>query len=171
MDPFTFIEKDGYFYGRGTSDDKAMAAIFVANLIRLQAGRIRARSATSSLALTADEEGGSHNGVDWLLQNHRALIDAEFAINEGGGGHLKQRAAPPERGAGEREGLPRFHARGDESRRPQLAARQRERDLSARAGTRRGSGTFEFPAKLNEVTRAFFSKIGGVREGADRRPT
>ena len=89
VDPFTFLEKDGFFYGRGTSDDKAMAAQFVANLIRLKReGVIPERDLI--LALTADEEGGTFNGVDWLLKNHRDLIDAEFAINEGGGGTMRQ---------------------------------------------------------------------------------
>ena len=89
VDPFTFLEKDGFFYGRGTSDDKSMAAQFVANLIRLkQEGVTLDRDLI--LALTADEEGGTFNGVDWLVKNHRDLIDAEFAINEGGGGGMRK---------------------------------------------------------------------------------
>ena len=88
VDPFTLLEKDGYFYGRGTEDDKAMAAIFVANLIRYrQEGYAPDRDVI--VALTADEEGGPHNGVAWLLATHRALIEADLAINEGGSGALK----------------------------------------------------------------------------------
>src|SRR5262249_48434113 len=87
-DPLKLLERDGYFYGRGTTDDKAMAAAFVANLIRYrQEGYVPDRDVI--VALTADEEGGGHNGVAWLLKEHRALIDAELAINEGGGGALK----------------------------------------------------------------------------------
>ena len=89
FDPFTFLEKDGYYYGRGTSDDKSMAAQFIANLIRLKEEGFRP-DRDLILALTADEEGGDFNGVDWLLKNHRDLIDAEFAINEGGGGTIRK---------------------------------------------------------------------------------
>ena len=89
MDPFVLTEKDGYFYGRGTADDKTMAAVFVANLLRLKSeGFVPARDIV--LMLTADEEGGPENGVKWLIANHRPLIDAEFAINEGGGGVMRK---------------------------------------------------------------------------------
>jgi len=88
LDPFTFIEQDEYYYGRGTTDDKDEAAIYVANLIRLkEEGFLPDRDII--VALTADEESGPHNGVDWLLKNHRDLIDAEYALNEGGGGAIK----------------------------------------------------------------------------------
>ena len=88
-DPFVFQEKDGFFYGRGTADDKAQAAIWVATFIRLRQEGFKPER-DLILALTADEEGwGPANGVDWLLKNHRALIEAEFAINEGGAGQLK----------------------------------------------------------------------------------
>lgn len=89
VDPFTLLEKDGYFYGRGTGDDKAQAAIWIANLIRYkQEGFRPARDLI--VALTADEEGGGpYNGVDWLLKNRRDLIDAEFCVNEGGWGEAR----------------------------------------------------------------------------------
>ena len=88
MDPFAFIEKDGFFYGRGTSDDKSMAADFVANLIRLREEGFKP-DRDLILTLTADEEGGVFNGADWLVKNHKDLIDAEYAINEGGGGTMR----------------------------------------------------------------------------------
>ncbi|MGA2723129.1 MAG: M20/M25/M40 family metallo-hydrolase [Bryobacteraceae bacterium] len=88
MDPFAFIEKDGYFYGRGTSDDKAQAAVWIANLIRYRREGYKP-DRDIVVALTADEEGGGpYNGVAWLLKNHRQLIDAEFCLNEGGRGQM-----------------------------------------------------------------------------------
>jgi acetylornithine deacetylase/succinyl-diaminopimelate desuccinylase-like protein len=90
MDPFAFIEKDGYFYGRGVGDDKSQAAIWVATLLRFKReGFVPERDLI--LALTADEEGGGpFNGVEWLLKNHRDLIDAEYALNEGGWGESEK---------------------------------------------------------------------------------
>lgn len=86
-DPFKLHEADGYFYARGASDDKAMASMFIANVIRYkQEGWVPERDLI--IALTADEEGGAANGVEWLIKNHKSLIDAEYAINEGGGGTL-----------------------------------------------------------------------------------
>src|ERR1700721_1874837 len=83
MDPFQFIEKDGFFYGRGTGDDKAQAAVWIANLIRYKREGFKP-DRDIIVALTADEEGGGpFNGIDWLLKNHRDLIDAEFCLNEG----------------------------------------------------------------------------------------
>jgi len=88
LPPFTFIEEDGYFYGRGTTDNKDEAAIHIANLIRMKEEGFQP-DRDIIVALTADEEGGDHNGVLWLLENHPELIDAEYALNEGGGGAMK----------------------------------------------------------------------------------
>ena len=86
MDPFQLIEKDGYFYGRGTGDDKAQAAVWLANLILYKQEGFKP-DRDIIVALTADEEGGGpYNGVEWLIKNHRELIDADFALNEGGNG-------------------------------------------------------------------------------------
>ncbi len=84
-DPFQFVEKDGFYYGRGTQDMKDGDAIMVTTLVRMKKeGYVPDRDII--LALTADEEGGKSNGVDWLIKNHRELIDAEFVLNHDGGG-------------------------------------------------------------------------------------
>jgi acetylornithine deacetylase/succinyl-diaminopimelate desuccinylase-like protein len=84
LEPFQLTEQDGYFYGRGTGDDKAQAAIWLASLLQYKReGFVPDRDLI--LALTADEEfGGPFNGVAWLIKNHRELIDAESCLNEGG---------------------------------------------------------------------------------------
>src|ERR1700682_2628620 len=88
-DPFQFVEKDGYFYGRGTEDMKEGDAILVTNFIRMKKEAF-SPDRDLILALTADEEGGSFNGVDWLLKTHRDWIDAEYCINLDGGEVEKQ---------------------------------------------------------------------------------
>jgi len=84
-DPFKFVEKDGYYYGRGTQDMKESDAILATTFIRLKKEGYRP-DRDLILALTADEEGGKSNGVNWLIQKHRDLIDAEYVINPDGGG-------------------------------------------------------------------------------------
>ena len=84
-DPFQFVEKDGYFYGRGTQDMKESDAVLVTTFIRLKKEGFQP-DRDLILALTADEEGGASNGVDWLLKNHRDLIDAAFVLNSDSGG-------------------------------------------------------------------------------------
>ena len=84
MDPFQFIEKDGYFYGRGSGDIKDGDAILMTAMIRLKQEGFKP-DRDIILALTADEEGGTSNGVEWLIKNHRDLIDAEFILNPDAG--------------------------------------------------------------------------------------
>jgi acetylornithine deacetylase/succinyl-diaminopimelate desuccinylase-like protein len=90
FDPFKLTEKDGYFYGRGSGDDKFMAATFVANLIRYKQENFTPNR-DIILALETDEEIGDSDGlgIQWLVKNHRDLIDAEYALNEGGGVGIK----------------------------------------------------------------------------------
>jgi CubicO group peptidase (beta-lactamase class C family)/acetylornithine deacetylase/succinyl-diaminopimelate desuccinylase-like protein len=160
IDPFVFLEKDGYFYGRGTSDDKAMAAQFVANLIRLKEEGYRP-DRDLILALTADEEGGNFNGVDWLIKNHRDLIDAEFAINEGGNGNMRKgKYLTNEVQASEKvyqDFLLQVTNAGGHSSLP--VKDNAIYHLSEGLGR---LAKFEFPVQLNEVTRAYFERSAAV---------
>jgi acetylornithine deacetylase/succinyl-diaminopimelate desuccinylase-like protein len=92
-DPFQLVEKDGYFYGRGTQDMKASDAILVTTLIRFKHEGYRPNR-DIILALTADEEGGKSNGADWLLKNHRDLVEAAFVLNADSGGVTTVRGKP-----------------------------------------------------------------------------
>ncbi|MGH9587400.1 MAG: M20/M25/M40 family metallo-hydrolase, partial [Acidobacteriaceae bacterium] len=84
-DPFKFVEKDGFYYGRGTQDMKDNDAILVANFILMHKQHYRP-DRDLILALTADEEGGKYNGVAWLLKNHPDLVKAGYVLNPDGGG-------------------------------------------------------------------------------------
>ena len=168
-DPFMFLEKDGYFYGRGTSDDKAMASHFVANLIRLKEEGFKP-DRDLILALTADEEGGDFNGA--RLAGERTIatsIDAEFAINEGGGGEHAEGQVPDQRGPGEREGLPGLQARVTQLRRAQLAAGQGQRHLSPRAGAGAAGGV-RFPGAAERDHAQLLRALGGGRAAMPRSP-
>ncbi|MDP0397277.1 M20/M25/M40 family metallo-hydrolase [Tsukamurella strandjordii] len=93
-DPFTLVEENGYFYGRGTYDDKSMAAIFVDSMIRYRAEGFLPK-APVRIALTCGEEGGDQeNGVKWLRDNRPELLDARLVLNEGAGGQLDQDGKP-----------------------------------------------------------------------------
>jgi len=92
-DPFKFVEKDGYFYGRGTQDMKVNDAVLITTLIRFRRENYRP-DRDLIVALTADEEGGKSNGVDWLLKNHRDLIAAEFVLNADSGGVTTVKGKP-----------------------------------------------------------------------------
>jgi acetylornithine deacetylase/succinyl-diaminopimelate desuccinylase-like protein len=156
VDPFTFLEQDGWFYGRGTQDDKAMASQFVANLIRLKEEGFAPRR-DLILALTADEEGGQFNGVNWLVKNHRDLIDAELAINEGGGGTIRKgKYLTNEVQASEKVyqdfRLEVVNAGGHSSMPVKDNAIYHLSQALARLAA------FEFPVQLNDVTRQYFDR-------------
>jgi acetylornithine deacetylase/succinyl-diaminopimelate desuccinylase-like protein len=163
MDPFTFNEQDGYYYGRGTTDDKPMVAIFVATLIRYkQAGFVPDRDIV--LALTADEEGGDHNGVAWLLENHRDLVTAAFALNEGGGGQTRNGKRLLNAVQASEKVFQSFHLettnRGGHSSRP-----EKDNAIYHVADALSRLESFAFPVKLNEVTRTYFERMSSIETG------
>ena len=139
-DPFTLVEENGNFYARGAIDDKAEAAIWVDTLVRLRQEKFRPRR-TLKLALTCGEEtAGAFNGAEWLVNKRRDLIDAAFAINEGAFGELiggRQPHCP--RDPGGRENGAELPAGGDQSGRPQFAARQGQCHLPSGRGAHAAS--------------------------------
>jgi len=163
LDPFTFVEQDGYYYGRGTSDDKDEAAIHIANLIRLkQEGFQPDRDII--VALTADEEGGTDNGVQWLLANHRDLIDAEFALNEGGGGAMQDGRRISNAVQASEKVYQSFTLEvtnpGGHSSLP-----VKENAIYRLAVALVRIRDFDFPVSLNEVTRVYFERSAEIEEG------
>lgn len=161
FDPFVFLEKDGFFYGRGTSDDKAMASILTANLIQLKEEGFRPER-DLILALTADEEGGDFNGVDWLVKNHRDLIDAELAINEGGSGQMKNgKYLINEVQASEKvyQDLNLVTTNpGGHSSKP-----VRDNAIYHLAEGLSRLARFDFPVDMNEVSRGYFGRMAGLQ--------
>ncbi|MDX1393585.1 MAG: M20/M25/M40 family metallo-hydrolase [Gemmatimonadota bacterium] len=160
LPPFEFIERDGTFYGRGVADDKDEAAIYTAILIRMvREGFVPDRDVI--MALTHDEEGGGHNGVAWLLENRRDLIDAGYALNEGGGGQLVDGVRVSNAVQASEKKFQNFtleatNPGGHSSRpRPDNAIYDLSRALIA-------VGAHEMPVNLNEVTTAFFTATAEI---------
>ena len=164
MDPFTFIERDGYFYGRGTMDDKAQAAVWIANLIRYKREGFKP-DRDIIVALTADEEGGGpYNGVNWLLKNKRSLIDADFCLNEGGWGEM----AGGKKISNDLQVSEKYvvnfrlevHNKGGHSSIPVA-----DNAIYHLAGALDRLSKFAFPLKTNEVTRGYFEQMAKIETG------
>jgi len=167
-DPFSFIERDGYFYGRGTSDVKGEVADLVANLIRLRQEKFTpARDLI--VALTADEEaGGDANGVIWLLENHRHLIDAEFVINTDAGGAVLrngQRTLNPVQTSEKVYLSFRLEVKspGGHSSMP-----GRDNAIYRLAAGLTRLEQHHFPVRLNDTTRLYFKKMAERESGRMR---
>jgi acetylornithine deacetylase/succinyl-diaminopimelate desuccinylase-like protein len=171
IDPFQFVEKDGYFYGRGTLDMKSGDTFLLMAMIRMkQEGYKPDRDII--LALTADEEGGDFNGVDWLIQNHRDLVDAEYVLN-------------PDAGS--------FQLVNDQKSLVAIQASEKlYQDFALKVTNPGGHSSlpvadnaiyhlaeglarlehYKFPFELNEVTRAYFGRMSlivGGPVGADMK--
>ena len=164
LDPWKVTERDGFLYGRGTLDDKGSAAIFVATLIGYKrAGWIPRRDII--LALTADEEGGTHNGVDLLLKDHRALIDAQFAINEGGGATLL-RGAPARLGVQVSEKMYLSFELEATNRGGHSSLPERDNAIYELAAALGRIARLELPARITDVARAYAASVADTETGA-----
>jgi acetylornithine deacetylase/succinyl-diaminopimelate desuccinylase-like protein len=166
-DPFQLTEKDGYFYGRGTLDMKSGDAIMVTAMLRMKQQGYRP-SRDIILALTADEEGGCCDGVQWLVRNHRELIDAEFVLNHDGivGYSITSEHGVPQEFA--LSATEKTYAdyqltvtnRGGHSSLPRA-----DNAIYELAEGLLRIGRYAFPVELNEVTRGYFVRMATARNG------
>ena len=164
MDPFQFIEKDGYFYGRGTQDIKSGDAILVTTFIRMKKEGYKP-DRDLILALTADEEGGKSNGVDWLIKNHRDLIDAEFVLNDDHGWLISEHGKPTIMEAGATEKL--YADFQLESTNPggHSSLPVPDNAIYHLADALGRLEHYEFPVDMNEITRAYYERMAQLSSG------
>ena len=166
-DPYKLIEEAGYFYGRGTSDMKSMDAIWIDTMVRLHADKQPRR--TVKMALTCGEEtSGAFNGAQWLSNNRRALIDAQFALNEGGGGLTNGKGISEgghlvvnELGVGEKayeDFTLAVTNPGGHSSQPVP-----DNAIVTLARALEKVHAYQFPLQFNDTTRVYFAKSGALR--------
>jgi len=164
VEPFHLTERDGYYYGRGTNDMKSLDAYWVTHFLRLHREK-RALDRDVILALTADEEAGDENGVEWLLAHAPELIRAAYALNEGGGGELKSGRRRANDVQASEKGYFSFRLevrnKGGHSSLP-------ERDNAIVRLSRALIAVHDYPfdARLTPVTRAYFARLAELETGA-----
>jgi acetylornithine deacetylase/succinyl-diaminopimelate desuccinylase-like protein len=165
-DPFKLVEENGFFHARGAWDDKAMVAIFVANLIRYRQESYRPER-DLILVATCDEEiiPSKFSGIEYLLKNHRGLIDAEFALNEGGSGMLDKQGRHRHMAVQVGEKVFQTYQlevtnSGGHSSRP-----VKDNAIYHLAGGLARLAAFDFPFKLSDTTRAYFGRMAALESG------
>jgi acetylornithine deacetylase/succinyl-diaminopimelate desuccinylase-like protein len=164
-DPFTLIEENGYFYGRGTADMKAQVAAWVDTMMRLKQEGFKNRR-TLKMALTCGEETSTaFNGASWLSTHERDLIDAEFALNEGGGGRLDANGKPLMMTIQAAEKFPQNYQLevtnpGGHSSRPMP-----DNAIYRLAAGLTKISAYAFPVQASDITRTYFAKMGPQRGG------
>ena len=164
-DPFALIEEDGYFYSRGASDDKAQAAIFTDILIRMKESGSKPRR-TVKLALTCGEEtNGAFNGAEYLAANKRELIDAAFALNEGGGGRLTPDGKPNMLALQVGEKASQNYTLETMNRGGHSSMPRPDNAIYSLVGALAKVRDYVFPVVLTPTTSAFFTKMSTVETG------
>lgn len=162
MDPFVLHEQDGYFYGRGVGDDKSQAAVWTETLLRMKREGIRP-DRDIILALTADEEGGKYNGVQWLLENHKDLIAADICLNEGGWGEMDGGVKISNDIQVSEKYVMNIDFtvtnKGGHSSMP-----VKNNAIYHLAGALANLSAFDFPMKTNEVTAAYFTQMSNIEK-------
>ena len=165
-DPFKLVEEDGYFYARGASDDKAMAAIFTDSLVRYRTEGFKPKR-DIKLALTCGEEGGPFNSVPWLLEKYPETLKADFALNEGDDSRLDDKGQPKLLSiqVGEKIYMDydlEVTNPGGHSSRP-----VKDNAIYHLANGLARLGAYDFPIALNDATRAYYEQSAKVEPDAE----
>jgi len=159
-DPFTLIEENGYFYARGASDMKSLVAAWVDTMVRLKEEGFKAPRSIKMALTCGEETSTAFNGASWLASHERALIDAEFALNEGGGGRLDEKGKPQIMTVQAAEKFPQNYLLevtnpGGHSSRPV----PNNAIYHLAAGLMKISA-YQFPFQANDITKQYFGKMG-----------
>ena len=164
VDPFTFLEREGYYYGRGTTDVKNDDASLISNVIRLKSeGFVPDRDII--VALTADEEMGNANGVNWLVTNRRDLIDAEFCINPDGGGGDQKNGKSVTMAVQTSEKIYVSFTLETKNKGGHSSLPVKDNAIYRLAAGLTRLAKFDFPVRLNETTRNYFEMIAAGETG------
>ena len=163
-DPFKFVEKDGYFYGRGTQDMKSGDAIMVSSLARLKKEKFKP-SRDIILILTADEEGGKSNGVSWLFNNHPDLVDAEFAINHDGWSVISSNGTPQFFDLTATEKVYADFQLSTTNKGGHSSEPTPDNAIYQLVGGLARLQKYEFPFELNAVTRPYYEQMATIETG------
>ncbi len=165
LDPYKLTEKDGFFYGRGTSDIKDGAATLVEALLRFKRERV-VPERTLILALTAGEEGGGgYNGIGWLVDTHRDLIDAEWCINPDGGDPLIKNGRRIVRAVQASEKLYQSFSLTVTNKGGHSSMPTPDNAIARLAAAIVRVSRYQFPVHLNETTRAYFARSADLESG------
>lgn len=163
-DPFTLVEENGYFYARGTADDKSMAAIWTDMLARFRKDHYQPNR-TIKMALTCGEETTwAFNGAQWLSQNRPDLISAEFALNEGGGGDADANGNLIDQTMQVGEKVSQNFRIETTNPGGHSSIPIRDNAIYELADAIRAVRDYEFPIQMTDVTRTFFAKVGASRK-------
>src|SRR5947209_14928317 len=164
VDPFTFLEKDGYFYGRGTTDDKVGDAVLIANYIRLRHHHFKP-TRDLILVLTGDEETNG-SCIQWLVTKHRDLVDAEFALNtDAGGGVLRDGRRVMFTVQASEKVYATYALEATDKGGHSSLPRPADNPIYRLAGVLERLAAYQFPVQLNEVSRAFFERSAAIDTG------
>jgi acetylornithine deacetylase/succinyl-diaminopimelate desuccinylase-like protein len=158
LDPFKLTEKDGFFYGRGSSDMKDSDAIMVTTLLRMKQEGFRP-DRDIILALTADEEGGCCNGVDWLIKNRRELVDAAFVINTDGWSIVSEKGVPKVFNLGATEKVYADYQLTVTNRGGHSSEPRPDNAINQLAQALLNISRYQFPFELNNITRAYYARL------------